>query len=259
VTKKFSGKSMIDANYTWSRGLTNAQTDYSSAPQNSYNLNQNYGPSAYNRNDVLTIDGIWELPWKRDQQGLVGKIVGGWELSGVFAVNSGMPLTATMSAGGTVQYGGLTSIYNPALTNGGVANDAAGQGILGTSTASLRPSVVLNPNSGYGQMNLRSHAQWFNPTAFVAPAPGSFQVGNEKTGGIIGPGYNRMDIGVFRNFKLYRGTEFQLRGEGFNVMNHVNWAGVTTNATGTTNGFGFGQVNSARDPRILQVGGKLSF
>ncbi len=38
MTKKFSGKSMIDANYTWSRGLTNAQNDYSTAPQNTYNL-----------------------------------------------------------------------------------------------------------------------------------------------------------------------------------------------------------------------------
>jgi hypothetical protein len=259
VTKKFSGKSMIDANYTWSRGLTNAQTDYSSAPENTYNLKQNYGPSAYNRNDVLTIDGIWDLPWKRDQQGVVGKIVGGWELTGIFAVNSGLPLTATMTAGGTVSYGGLTSIYNPAINNGGVANDAAGLGILGTSVASLRPNEVLNPNSGYGQINLRSHSRWFNPTAFVAPSPASFQVGNEKTGGIIGPGYNRVDIGVFRNIKLPSGVEFQLRGEGFNVLNHVNWAGVTTNATGTVNGFGFGQANSSRDARILQVGGKVSF
>ena len=164
-----------------------------------------------------------------------------------------------MTAGGTVQYNGYTSSYNPAITNGGVANDAAGLGILGTSSASLRPNVILNPSSGYGKMNLRSHSQWFNPTAFVAPSPASFQLGNEKTGGIIGPGYSRVDIGVFRNIKLPSGVVFQLRGEGYNVLNHVNWAGVTTDATGTTNGFGFGKVNSARDARILQVGGKVSF
>ena len=38
VTKKFSGKSMIDANYTWSRGLTNAQSGLLAAPQNTYNI-----------------------------------------------------------------------------------------------------------------------------------------------------------------------------------------------------------------------------
>src|SRR6185437_4585853 len=53
--KRFSGKSMIDANYTFSRGLTNAQNDYSSAPQNTYNLAAEYGPSVYNRNDVLAV------------------------------------------------------------------------------------------------------------------------------------------------------------------------------------------------------------
>jgi hypothetical protein len=256
VVKKFSGKSMIDANYTWSRGLTDAQSDYSSAPQNSYNISQNYGPSAYNRNDILTIDGIWEVPWKRDQQGIVGHIVGGWEMSGIYAVNSGLPLTVTMSGGGTVQYAGLNSAYNPALTNGGVANDAAGLGILGPSAAGLRPSVVLNPNSGYGQVSLRKRLHWFNQSAFIAPSPASLQVGNEKTGGIDGPGFNRLDLGIFRNFKLYRGTEFQLRGEGFNVLNHTNWATVGTNATTSST---FGQVTATRDPRILQVGGKLSF
>jgi hypothetical protein len=256
MVKRFSGKSMIDANYTWSRGLTNAQTDSGSAPQNSYNLSQNYGPSAYNRNDILTIDGIWEMPWKRDQQGIVGRIVGGWEMSGLYAVNSGLPLTVTMSGGGTVQYAGLTSMYNPALTNGGVANDAAGLGIIGPSAAGLRPNVVLDPNSGYGQVNLRKRLHWFNQSAFVAPSANSFQVGNEKTGGIDGPGFNRLDVGIFRNFKLYRGTEFQLRGEGFNVLNHPNWATVGTDATDSST---FGQVTAARDPRILQVGGKLNF
>jgi hypothetical protein len=253
-TKRFSGKTMIDANYTWSRGLTNAQNDYSTAPQNTYNLAAEYGPTAYQRNDILTIDGVWELPWYREQQGITGKIVGGWELSGVYVVNSGLPLTATMSGGGTVNYGGLTSIYNN-QTNGGLASDAAGLGILGPSAASLRPNVVLNPNVGYGQVQLRKRLHWFNQTAFVAPSPSSFAVGNEKRNMMVGPGFNRADVGVFRNFKLYRSVTFQLRGEAFNVMNHTNWGTVGTSATSGT----FGTVTATRDPRILQVAGKINF
>jgi hypothetical protein len=258
VTRKFSGKSMIDANYTWSRGLTNAQNDYSTAPQNTYNLASEYGPSVYNRNDVLSIDGVWELPWYREQEGVVGKIVGGWEVSGLYVVNSGLPLTATMSGGGTIQYGPsgsvLTSIYN-GQTNGGVASDAAGLGILGPSAASLRPNVVLNPNDGYNGTQLRKRLHWFNQTAFVAPSPSSFQVGNEKRNIVDGPGFNRMDVGLFRNFKVYRSVTFQLRGEGFNVLNHTNWGTVGTSATSST----FGTVTGTRDPRILQVAGKINF
>ena len=61
------------------------------------------GRSVYNRNDILIIDGVWELPWYREQEGVVGKIVGGWEFSGLYVVNSGLPLTATMSGGGTIE------------------------------------------------------------------------------------------------------------------------------------------------------------
>jgi hypothetical protein len=253
-TKRFSGRSLIDVNYTYSRGLTNAQNDYSSAPQNTYNLAAEYGPSAYNRNDILTVDGVWDLPWMRDQKGLVGHVVGGWEVSGIYAVASGLPLTATMSGGGTINYGGLTSTYN-GQTNGGLVTDAAGLGILGPSAASLRPNQVLNPSGAYGQTTLHTRQHWFNQTAFVAPSQASYQVGNERRGVVNGPGYNRVDIGLFRTFRLYREASFTLRGEGFNVLNHTNWGTVGTSATASN----FGQVTATRDPRILQVGGKLNF
>ncbi len=255
-TKKFSGKSMIDVNYTWSRGLTNAQNDANSAPQNTYNLAAEYGPSAYNRDDVLSIDGVWELPWMRDQKDLLGRVVGGWEVSGIYTVSSGLPLTATMSAGANspINYGGLTSIYN-GQRDGGVPSDSAGLGILGPSLASLRPNQVLNPNESYGQVSLKTRTHWFNQTAFTAPSVTSYQVGNERRGVVNGPGYNRMDIGIFRNFRIVRGYTFTLRGEGFNILNHTNWGTIDTSANSST----FGQAVSTRDPRILQVAGKFNF
>jgi hypothetical protein len=257
-TKKFSGKSMIDANYTFSRALTDAPSELNTAAQNSYNLNAEYGPTPYNRNDILAMDGIFDLPWYRDQKGIVGHVLGGWEVSGIYSVNSGMPLTAVLcqgvACGGTVNYNGLTSIYN-GKTNGGTANDSAGLGVLGGSLAALRPNQVLNPNDGYGQVALRKRAHWFNQTAFAAPSPASFQVGNERRGPVAGPGFNRLDMGLFRTFRVYRMYTFTLRGEGYNVLNHTNWGGVDTLATSPT----FGQVTSAHDPRILQVAGKFSF
>jgi hypothetical protein len=259
MTKKFSGKSLIDVNYTWSRSLTNAQDDSATAVQNTYNLAAEYGPSAYNRNQILTVDAVWELPWMKEQKDLMGRIVGGWELSGIYSGSSGLPLTATMTAGGTVNYGGLTSTYN-GQTNGGVVTDAAGLGVLEGSlaSASLRPNQVLNPNNGYGKVNLKTMGPsgfWFNPTAFLAPPAASFLVGNEGRGVMDGPGFNRVDVGIFRNFNLVHGVTFTLRGEGFNVLNHVNWGSVGTSATSST----FGRVTSTRDPRILQVAGKLNF
>jgi hypothetical protein len=154
-----------------------------------------------------------------------------------------------------VNYGGNASIYNPLLTNGGLVTDSAGLGIIGTSSATLRPNQVLNPNYGYGVDTVHKRLNWFNRTAFIAPSQTSFAVGNERRGVINGPGFNRVDFAAFRSFKLYKELAFQVRGEAFNVINHPSWAGVSTNATSSN----FGQVTSARDPRIVQVGGKLSF
>ncbi|WP_213804451.1 carboxypeptidase-like regulatory domain-containing protein [Granulicella sp. dw_53] len=253
VQKKFSGKSYIDANYTWSRALTNAQTD-GTAPQDHFNIAQEYGRSQYDRTNIITINGVWDLPWYRDQNGLVGRLVGGWEVSGIYAINSGLPLTATMSSGGTVFYGSQASASSGA--NGGVATDAAGLGILGPSTQGLRPDMVGNPNSGNGLFQVHNRLNWFNRTAFAASGPNSGRVGNERRGVIEGPGFNRLDVGLFRNFKLYERLVFQLRGEAYNVANHTNWQTVGVTATTAST---FGQVTATRDPRILQVAGKLTF
>jgi hypothetical protein len=85
----------------------------------------------------------------------------------------------------------------------------------------------------------------------------SFQVGNERRNAIVGPGFNRLDVGIFRNFNLVHGVVFTLRGEGFNVLNHTNWGTVQTSANSSFNNFG--QVLQTRDPRILQVAGKINF
>lgn len=253
ATKRFSGSSFIDVNYTWSRDLTNSQNDYSTPPQNTYNINGDYGRAANDRTNVLALDYVWELPWMKEQHGVVGHIVGGWETSGIIAVDSGLPLTITESSGGLISYG-YTSVAN-GQTTGGYATDAAGIGILGNTNASLRPNMIASPRNGYGQ-RIHTRSQWFYRGAFATPLPGSGQVGNEKRGVVDAPGFNRIDVGLFRNFKIYERVNFQLRGEAFNVLNHTNLGSPGTSATTSST---FGVITSARDNRILQVAGKITF
>jgi hypothetical protein len=252
VTKRFSGKSMIDANYTWSRDLTNSQNDYSTPPQNTYNINADYGRAAVDRTNIIAIDGIYELPWFREQKGFVGHVVGGWEVSGIYAIDSGLPLTASASTGSQVYYG-YTNPLN-GKTAGNYVSDAAGLGISGNSPAGFRPDQIGNPRNGYGQP-LHTKLQWFYRGAFDTPLPTDVRPGNEKRGVIEGPGFNRLDVGLFRNFKIWENCSFQLRGEAFNTLNHTNYQGINTTATSTA----FGQITSARDNRILQVAGKITF
>jgi len=260
ATKRFYGKTYIDANYTWSKDLTNAQADYSGFIQNSYNINGDYGRAADDRNQVLTIDGVFEEPWFRDQKGLMGRALGGWEVSGIYTADSGLPLTATGSGFTLGPYnlpGGVASVYNN-RTSTGYSTDNAGLSVLGNTDAGLRPDLIGNPNRGHNVTihNKGYHSLWFYTGAFQSPNPSinTSVPGNERRGTIEGPGFATADLGVFRNFRIVERLNFQFRAEAFNATNHTNVNSVTT-AEGTY----FGEVTGYRDARIMQFAGKFTF
>ncbi|MCA1622799.1 MAG: carboxypeptidase regulatory-like domain-containing protein, partial [Acidobacteria bacterium] len=122
---RFSGASQVNLAYTWSKNLTNNQTDRSTAPQNSYDINAEYGRAALDRRHIFSLNYIYELPFFRQQQGFIGKLLGGYQLSGIVTYNTGLPFTAT------------TSNYDP-----------AGLGFIPALIAGGRPNLLCNPNEG---------------------------------------------------------------------------------------------------------------
>lgn len=262
VTKRFAGQTYIDGNFTWSRDLTNAQADYSGFIQNIYNINGDYGRAAVDRKLVLNLDGVLEEPWFREQHGLKGRLLGGWELSGMYQAWSGLPLTVSASGGSLIQYnlpGGANSIYNN-QPNGGYETDNAGLSVLGNTNAGLRPNQIGDPNSGHtGRIHNKtfesSASPWFYTGAFAAPAPNSPIPGTAKRGTINGPGLGVFNAGVFRNFRIWDRVNFQFRAEALNATNHTNVQSVSTSATSGL----FGQVTGYRDARIMQFAGRFTF
>ena len=228
LQKRFAGKSLVDVNYTWSRSLTNNQSDRSTAPQNTYDIKSEYGRSALDRNQILTLDVIYELPFLKNQPGVVGRVLGGWVVSGIGSLNSGLPFTATLSNG----------------------IDPGGLGILGSSAAGPRPDQVADPNSGD-----HTFLHWFNTAAFTAIPSGVVRPGNAHRGTINGPGFQRWDLALFKNFKVTEGSTFQFRAETTNTFNHTNFDSISTSATSGL----FGQVTAVRGPRIMDLGLKFNF
>jgi Carboxypeptidase regulatory-like domain/TonB-dependent Receptor Plug Domain len=229
VQKHFSNNSLFAVNYTWSRTMTDSPGDRWNAPQNTYNIAANYGPSTLDRRHMLTASYVYSLPWMKNQQGFVGHVLGGWEVSGIISYMGGTPLSVTSGNG----------------------LDHAGLGVLASDWNSLYPDVVSNPNSGAPH----KLGQWFNTAAFQEVPDGVYQVGNEKRGVVRGPGFGRWDLSLFKNTKVSERVTVQFRAEAFNVWNHTNWSGVSTDMSSDY----FGQVTSARDPRNIQFGLKLMF
>jgi hypothetical protein len=270
ITQKFKGISYIDGNFTWSRDLTNSPADYSGFIQNIYNPNGDYGRASDDRKLILTIDGVYDLPWYHAQKGFVGHLVGGWEISGIYSAASGLPITVAASS----STAGAPVIYNtpagPIQANASnpanVINDNAGLSVFGNTNAGIRLNQVSDPNTSFNGVRLRTTkkpgqtgAPSFNTAAFEAQDPTSAIAGTAKRGTINGPGYQTMDVGIFRNFRIYDRLKLQFRAESFNVANHTNINTYTGTATSSLFGTIPASTASYRDPRMMQFGLRLDY
>ena len=227
--RRFSGGSQINFAYTWSKNLTNSQNEFATAPQNTFALNDEYGRANLDRRHVLNVNYIYELPFYQSQRGAAGKLLGGWQISGITYYFTGLGFTATTA--------GL---------------DAAGIGILSNTPSGFRPNVICDPNSG----GAKTFAQWFNTACFAQVPAGSNAAGNESRNVILGPPTTRFDATLAKSIKFDESKSVQLRLEVFNIFNHTNF--TTLNLASTTPAT-FGSVSNVRDPRTMQLGVKFLF
>jgi hypothetical protein len=231
IEKRFSGGSLIKASYTWSHNLTDNQTDRSTAPQDFYNRALDYGPASLDRRQILTVNYVYAIPFMRNKKGMLGQILGGWQLSGITYYAAGAPLTVTYASG--------------------TADDPAALGFLGPSASGPRPDVLINPMRNAPKTRIA----WFDTTAFADVPIGVNRAGNSPRGVVRGPGYGRWDVALGKYFRIREGMRLQFRAEAFNVFNHTNFSGVNTAFKSAA----FGQVTSTRDPRIMQLAMKFYF
>jgi len=188
------------------------------------------GPSGYDRTHVAVVDFIYDIPlFRHNDSKLVKSVAGGWQVSGIVTFESGLPINVTLGGG---------------------------QGGFGNLGASNRPNLTGSVSylSG-GQSAANGNPIWYSNSAFTAPTPGTF--GTMGHYALRGPGRDNWNISLFKSFTLSesRGSRFELRLETFNTWNHTQFNG-TDNTMADKN---FGQVTSAFDPRILQLGGKIYF
>jgi hypothetical protein len=232
LQKRFGADSLLTLNYTWSKSLTNLPFDPNyTVVQDTRNLAAEYSYSRFDQRNVFNADFVYQLPFLKEQHGLAGHTLGGWEISGIVTVNSGHWL-------------------DPALTDG---SDPGGIGLgTGVDGNTTRPNQIGNPDSG----SSRSAANWFNTAAFAAAPSSQTTPGNAKKNSILGPGRQNWDLTLMKNFKVFEGSAFQFRLETFNTFNHTSFDSVDTTVN---DGSTYGTVTGAHQPRIVQLALKYSF
>ncbi len=237
LQRRLSGASQFNIAYTWAKNLTDNQNDRSNAPQNSYDIRADYGRATLDRRHIFTANYIYDIPLFAKRSDWVNKAFGGWEISGIVTLQSGLP-------------------FSPSTSNW----DPAGLGIIAPPLTVARPNFLCDPNANAPHTFL----QWFNTACFQStpnPIPAFVPnvPGNGSRGAINGPPTKRVDFSLFKNIGLGKegsSKKLQLRMEMFNVFNHTNFRTIaSTNVTSTV----YGQISAVRDPRTIQIGAKLFF
>ena len=188
------------------------------------------GPQDSDRRFVLVFSHVWELPFGNgraylNKKGPVDAVLGGWKISGIETVESGLPFT-------------------PVVGNG--------EAILNTPDVTLTPNITGNPYSGARTRNL-----WFNPASFEAPTSMPlYTFGDVGQDALRGPGYFTVDLSLGKTFKFTERVGFELQGDAFNAFNRTN-LGQPNSAIDSS---AAGLINSISGTmRRLQVGGTLRF
>jgi carboxypeptidase family protein len=239
--KRFSHGLQFQASYTWSKTLDNASSFEDAL--NPFNFNTTYGLSKYDARHRFVFNFVWDLPVPK-YSGFKGKLLDGWEISGIESLQSGFPIRITSQADNEL----LDSTFN---------FEAPGEPNLTGPFKTHNPRIdgfVFDPNLFDNSCT---------PTTLVpACTPGNNPVllgtiGNSPRSLCCNPGINNTDMSFNKSTQLGERIRMEFRGDIFNVWNHAQFYSVDGNVG--NQGATFGRPLKVHDPRLVQFALKFHF
>ena len=269
--KRFRTGGSLMANYTWSRNMSDTDTQNSWLEQKSTqqggvgmggiqdfnNLGAEYSLLSYDVKNRAVVGYVLPLPFGKGQRlgnnlsGAANELASGWAIDGITTFRSGFPIF--IAAGGNNL---LTSSYG---------------------AGSLRPNVIPGCEkkvSGGGHARVQAGA-WFNVNCYVWPTSSSdptglVTFGNEPR---VDPelrmdGQKNFDFSLQKSTNIFESASLQFRAEFFNIFNRVQFAGPQSTApvsassptVNPENDSGFGSVAyQINKPRQIQLSLRVNF
>ena len=252
IRQRLGNQLTWDLNYTFSHSMDDAsglQTSGNfgtSLILNPVRQRDNYADSDFDVRHILNINGVWQVPVGRgraflsDSNKWVDAFLGGWQLSGIYRWNSGLPIWSP--------YDTLWA------TNWNI--QSSGVRLRPVQSCPTRGENGEDPNL-FGCDRAYAYQSWRNAR------PG--ETGDRNV--IRLPGYVSLDLGIAKSFKMPWGEnhQLQIRAEAFNVTNTQRF-GETTNQqlevdpqanTPASDWWNFTNIQGT--PRVMQFGIRYSF
>jgi hypothetical protein len=249
VKGRFSDRGFITASYMHSRDMDNALS-YPTPDVNLY-----YGPSSYDVPNRVSVAANYQLQGLNHDAGLIGRLTGGYTLSGLVALQSGQPVTVYTSAPfaatlinsalpatvGNLQYAASSGDYNADGVNMDYPN------VSSYAESHSRAAYI------HGVFPICSGGNLNNCGPFTQPQFG--QEGNEGVNLFWSPGFAETDLTLEKVTKIHEQIDFRLRVDMFNAFNRVNLNAIDGNANDST----FGTSTGTSTPRYLLLGARVNF
>jgi outer membrane receptor protein involved in Fe transport len=230
----------VGASYTFSKTLDNASEIFADSEasvnaQNPFNImSGERSLSQLNRPHALALNFIYDLPFKKDQHGLVGRLLGGWQINGTHILTSGRPYTPAQFENSA--FLGAAFSYLPDTAGEPlrpfIGNPSAPVSAVAISQVDAAfmfgiPADSLTGFWSYNELNTTGNLVAVSPNAvrFILNGPGAAMIfgtpfGNMPRNYLKGPAINVLNLGAFKNTNITEKVKIQFRAELFNVLNH---------------------------------------
>ncbi|MGA3185510.1 MAG: carboxypeptidase regulatory-like domain-containing protein [Bryobacteraceae bacterium] len=233
--RRFATGLLITTSFTWQKDLS-YQSDDDGGLTFFIDQRRNYAPTDFDRTFNYVQSYVYELPFGPGKRmlnsGAASHILGGWQVSAILTLETGIPIQLTAN-GGSLNSPGSTQTPNQ------IAPVTYPKGIN-----------VGNP--------------WFSTTSFAQPT-GAGVFGNVGRNPIFGPGLFGLNASLFKHFRITERINAELRGEAFQITNSPQFGQPQGSLTSSTFGYVTGTlgsgsgVNGTGGGRAFQLGFKLSF
>ena len=247
--KRYSNGLLFQGNFTWASAFDFAN-DYFL-----WNHDIDYGREDGVRRFVFNFNHVYELPFGKGKHFLnaaskpMDLLVGGWQLSGIWLYQSGIPFTPSYVDCGRDED---TGPCRPNLVGSGSVSDPGRNGWFATATPGTSGTGCLATATATAQLNANgcTRGPWSRPAA------GTF--GNVARNSFFGPHHFNADASLNKNFHITERLGAQFRAELFNAFNHVNLGQPTAQVDSPTAGRIF-NIATLSQMRRWQFGLKLNF
>lgn len=255
----------LTANYTYAHAIDTLSTTFSEENQNNnlgyldpFNPALDKGSADFDIRHRLALSAVWDVPAFKDQKGVAGKVLGGWELAPIFTAQTGYPFTiydCSLSAGDATcpRYIGPAGTSLPIdghTPSASATNQVAPNtyDYLTVPASPLFPNAYLQAANGYPPGFLTSFASQLVGNSSVPDCSGLGGQGcvwpatMTRRNAFKQPGLWTLNFGIYKNFKVTERTSLQFRGELYNLFNHSNFYVLTG---GPFNNGGAADISSA--------------